>query len=101
MPTSQGFLDEARRILKGRDKLVEFFVNREEARGIIRLEIWRSIAASAVYLSEKTFRTPVISTASYVGNSTRGATLTVFADTLCVARIQEGKRSCLGLFAKR
>ena len=48
-----GFLDDARRILKGKHSLAEFVINREPDHTTIRLEVWRSIAASALYLSEK------------------------------------------------
>ena len=49
----KGFLEEARRIFKGRNKLAEFFVSRNRDAPAVRLEIWRSICASAAYLSEK------------------------------------------------
>ena len=49
----RAFLDESRRILKGRDELVEYFLNREVQRETLRLEIWRSMIASGVYLGER------------------------------------------------
>ena len=49
----KGFLDDARRILKGRNSLAEFFVDRSRDAPAVRLGIWRSLCASAAYLGEK------------------------------------------------
>ena len=37
------------------DSLVEFFLNRESDSAQLKLEVWRSVAASALYLTEKNF----------------------------------------------
>ena len=49
----RAFLDDSRRIFKGRDELVEYFLNRELQHDTLRLQVWRSIIASGVYLSER------------------------------------------------
>ena len=49
----RAFLNEARKILRGNHIMVEFFVNREPDAEYLRLEIWRSIVGSALYLSYK------------------------------------------------
>ena len=54
----RGLLDESIRITKGGDTLSEFLINRESDHGPVRLEVWRSIAESSLYLSEETCRAP-------------------------------------------
>ena len=49
----KGLLEDCRRIMKGKDELVEYFLNRETEADVIRLEVWRSMVSSAAYLSEK------------------------------------------------
>ena len=48
-----GLLEESRNIPKGRDDLVDLIINREEDEKAIRLETYRSIAATALYMADK------------------------------------------------
>ena len=49
----KGLLEESRNILKGRDDLVDLIINREEDEKAIRLETYRSIASTALYMADK------------------------------------------------
>ena len=49
----RGFVEESRRMFSANDSLVEFFLNRESGSLQLNLEVWRSVAASALYLAEK------------------------------------------------
>ena len=49
------FLNEARRIMSGSDDLVEYFLPNNQYESVIRLEVWRSICASALYLSDRNY----------------------------------------------
>ena len=46
-------LEDSRRILKGSNPLAEFFLGRVGNSDVVRLEVWRSIAASALYMEDK------------------------------------------------
>ena len=46
-------LEETRQILRGKDSLVELIIDRNDHPSTMRLLAWRSLVATAVYLSEK------------------------------------------------
>ena len=49
----RAYLDEARKIPHGAQELAEYLRAREPRGEILRLEAWRAICASAVYLARK------------------------------------------------
>ena len=49
----RAFLDETRKILKGRDGLSGYFLNRELDRDTLRLQVWRCMIAPSLYLCER------------------------------------------------
>ena len=49
----RAFLGEARKIFRGKNDLVEYLLARESSGELFRLEAWRAICASAVYLARK------------------------------------------------
>ena len=48
-----GMIEESRRIFKGANPLAEFFLCRADDSAVVRLEVWRSIVASALYMADK------------------------------------------------
>ena len=49
----RAFLDETRMILKGRDGLSGYFLNRELQHDTLRFQVWRCMIAPCLYLSER------------------------------------------------
>lgn len=49
----KGFLEEARKLAKSKNRMAEFFINRSNSPGILRLEVYRTVAATLAYLSDK------------------------------------------------
>ena len=49
----KGLLDSTRRILRAKDPLAELLIDRGYSSSVLRLMSWRSLAATAVYLSDK------------------------------------------------
>ena len=49
----RGMLEDSRRVFKGEDSLAEFFIRRVENSSVARLEVARSIFASALYMADK------------------------------------------------
>ena len=49
----KGMLEESRRIFKGINPLAEFFLCRVANSQVVRLEVWRPIVASALYMGDK------------------------------------------------
>ena len=49
----RAFLNEARKVFKGKQELTEYLLKQESDSELLRLYAWRSICASAVYLTHK------------------------------------------------
>ena len=49
----RALLEETRKILSGKDALVELIIDRNDHPATMRLLAWRSLVATAAYLSEK------------------------------------------------
>ena len=49
----RAFLNEARKVFKGKQELTEYLLDKESDSELLRLYAWRSICASAVYLARK------------------------------------------------
>ena len=49
----KALLNESRRIFRGKNELVEHLLRKDDPTGLIRLQSWKSICASAVYLAHK------------------------------------------------
>ena len=49
----KGLLEERRMIYKGKDDISEFLINIEACASSMRVMVWRTLAATAAYLSEK------------------------------------------------
>ena len=49
----RGFLEECRRLVKSKNPLAEFLINRSTGASSVRLEIYHRIATTAAYLAEK------------------------------------------------
>ena len=49
----KGFLEEARKLVKSKNALAEYFISRSRDADLLRLEVYRSVAAVAAYLSDK------------------------------------------------
>ena len=49
----KGFLQEARKLVKSKNALAEYFINRSGCPNLIRLEVYRSLDATGAYLSDK------------------------------------------------